>query len=73
MAKKETAKWVATKDALPPRSGNYLICNKAGVIRISSFFYPADDITGPYWGDPKPREIVAWMELPEPYEEDAEA
>jgi hypothetical protein len=60
---------------LPKKYGNYLITTGEGEVDLGSYdpdrpgSWSACDAKGFYWvGD-----VVAWMSLPKPYEEDGEA
>lgn len=52
--------WTPASDALPLRTGIYLVCSATGT--ICTAFY-----LGARWSIPG---VVAWMCLPEPYKED---
>lgn len=52
-------KWTPVTDALPIKSGVYLVCNKNGTVFTAMYL-------GSHWGTDG---VIAWMETPEPYKE----
>ena len=55
--------WHSVKDALPKRSGPYLVFFTNGTYRVEDFFVESQSFRT-FSSDP-----VAWAELPEPYKE----
>lgn len=55
--------WHSVKDALPKRSGPYLVFFTNGTYRVEDFFVESQSFRT-FSSDP-----VAWAELPEPYQE----
>lgn len=52
--------WTPVTDALPIKSGVYLVCNAHGTVFTAMYL-------GSHWGTDG---VIAWMETPEPYKED---
>ena len=58
--------WISIKDREPQDEGDYLVCFDDGFIATTSYV----DNDWELWADAG--EVVAWMPLPEPYEEVSE-
>lgn len=52
--------WTPVTDALPIKSGVYLVCNTRSAVFTAMYL-------GSHWGADG---VIAWMETPEPYKED---
>ena len=65
----EKTRWIPMNDSFPTKAGDYMICTRDNYLRYRkiklSYFDPKYA-----WGDVENYEtVIAWMPLPEPYEE----
>lgn len=65
-------RWIPVSERLPEENGNYLVTVEANDGTASIKFQMVDHY-GPEWlHEEKPRKVIAWMPLPEPYKAESE-
>lgn len=65
----DVPKWIPVSERLPSKYGNYLVAVKSWDETASIIYYDVDHY-GPDWlHDERRKKVVAWIPLPEPYQE----
>lgn len=66
----EQIRWIPCNERLPEKNGNYLVTVESSD-GTASIKYQTVEHYGPEWlhDEGKKRKVIAWMPLPEPYEE----
>lgn len=70
----EKSQWIPCSEKLPPRKKQVLVCVKDQSILNTGYLVIMNggklmwDLEG-YWSPLEVFEVIAWMELPEPYKE----
>lgn len=66
--------WISVAERLPEESDDYLITNIAGDVEMAYFAHPKDyTISKGEWREICYEEdIIAWMQLPQPYKTESE-
>lgn len=67
-------KWIPVTERLPEESDDYLITNIAGDVEMAYFAHPKDyTISKGEWREICYEEdVIAWMQLPQPYKTESE-
>lgn len=64
------SRWISVKERMPKEEEDVLICNRNGKIEVSCGSVFDDGTWEWYTSGWHFGEVVAWMELPEPYKEE---